>query len=204
MLAVADARPILTHFQLSEFIKTAKNSFLLAEQEDSPPEFAWQLRMKSYAMAINAFAIAGSTRIVHFSAAAKTLARLTMDPPKGSPPGLSSKAGVQSTVAAIRASTLKLLRNPLSVASGSDEELKSALIYVNMESQAIKAQKVADKENKLKSANRRTRQEANTFYEWEAADTSKRQQEEKDALNKIRDKKVSENPSRPLVAAPLF
>ncbi|GMI10637.1 hypothetical protein TrLO_g13807 [Triparma laevis f. longispina] len=174
-----------------EFIKTAKNSFLLAEQEDSPPEFAWQLRMKSYAMAINAFAIAGSTRITHFSAAAQTLARLTKNPPSGSPTGLNSKAGVQSTVAAIKASTLKLLRNPLSVASGSDEELKNALVYVNMESQAVKAQKVADKENKLKSANRRTRQEANTFYEWEAADTSKRQQEEKDAINKIRDKKIA-------------
>jgi hypothetical protein len=158
--------------------------------KDEDVAFEWRLDQKAYAIAVNALAITGSTRIGTFSEVSRTLAKLVARPPPESPS--LSKAGALSTKSAISASALKLLRNPLSVASDTAADLMSALSGAGIGAQAEKAFKVAEQQQKLLKMSKKDRRRANEAYTWEATETvsSKRKQQAEDALAK-----VNRNPS---------
>jgi symplekin len=175
-------------------LKPALLSFLAADSSDdySNMQFDWKMNQKEFAIAVNAFAITGSSRTSTFPTVAHTISRLTKDPPKETPGGLT-KAGMLSTKSAITASALKLLRSPISVASNTGMTLLGALTDAGLESQAEKAFGVAKQQEKLRNSSRAARNRANLMYTWEDADTvgSKRKQQAEDAIAKIRASKMA-------------
>jgi len=163
-------------------LKPALLSYLATQGNDSPPSsFAWRLDQKGYAIAVNALAIIGSSRVNTFTDVATTISKLTADPPKETATengeGLT-KAGVLSTKSAITASALKLLRTQYSIQSKTAEMLKEALTTAGIGSQATKAYGVAVQNEKLSKSSRAARNRANLMYTWESEETvgSKRKQ----------------------------
>jgi symplekin len=156
-------------------------------------DFDFLLTQKSYALTVNAVSALAVNRPVFFKDGAVCLARRAADPPKVVEDGPLNKSGILTIQAAVRACSLTLLRNALSVTTNSWQILHKTLVNCDMEIQADKALTMARQTTALKTAGRAARNRANMFYEWEAGDqrTSKRQRETDDALAKMRAAKAA-------------
>ena len=137
-------------------------------------------------------------RPVFFRDSAYNLARRTIDPPggkSGEAEGSLSRAAVTGIRTALRSTCLTLLRNFMSVTSGSWEVLTAALRLADMEAQADRALKASKQQLNLMRGGRAARNRAAIFYEWDtSADDSraaKRQRETDSALEHARAAKVA-------------
>ena len=137
-------------------------------------------------------------RPVFFKDSSTCLARRTIDPPggtNGDADGLLSKAAVTGIRTHLRSSCLTLLRNFLSVTSGSWEVLSNALEKAGMKAQADRALQASRQQLNLMKGGRAARNRAAVFYEWDTtADDSraaKRQRDTDDADAKSRAAKMA-------------
>lgn len=142
------------------------NPFPIIDRSDIETDFL--LNQKSYALTINAVSMLATNRPTFFGDSASCLARRALDPPTVENSSLS-KAATMTVCSHLRASCLTLLRNALSVTSGSFDILQKALSSdeCGMKIQAEKALRMAKQAASLKTAGRKARNEAAIFYEWE-------------------------------------
>lgn len=114
-----------------------------------------------------------TNRPTFFGDSASCLARRAIDPPTVETSTLI-KAATMSVKSHLRASCLTLLRNALSVTSGSSDTLHKALSsdICGMKIQADKALRMAEQAASLKTAGRAARNRAAVFYQWEGGATS--------------------------------
>ena len=161
-------------------------------------ELDFPLSQKSYSLSINAVQMLATKRPVFFKDSSTCLARRTIDPPggtNGDADGLLSKAAVTGIRTHLRSSCLTLLRNFLSVTSGSWEVLSNALEKAGMKAQADRALQASRQQLNLMKGGRAARNRAAVFYEWDTtADDSraaKRQRDTDDADAKSRAAKMA-------------
>mmetsp|Transcript_37656 Transcript_37656/g.84768 ORF Transcript_37656/g.84768 Transcript_37656/m.84768 type:complete len:1413 (+) Transcript_37656:394-4632(+) len=172
-----------------------KNAFVL-DRKSIQLDFC--LSQKSYSLSINAVQMLATKRPVFFKDSAYNLARRTIDPPggkSGEAEGSLSRAAVTGIRTALRSTCLTLLRNFMSVTSGSWEVLTAALKAADMEAQAERALKASKQQLNLMRGGRAARNRAAIFYEWDtSADDSraaKRQRETDSALEHARAAKMA-------------
>lgn len=156
--------------QIVGILRPAALSYLEIESsiDRSDIETDFLLNQKSYALTINAVSMLATNRPTFFGDSASCLARRVLDPPTVENSSLS-KAATMTVCSHLRASCLTLLRNALSVTSGSFDILQKALSSdeCGMKIQAEKALRMAKQAASLKTAGRKARNEAAIFYEWE-------------------------------------
>jgi symplekin len=174
-----------------------ENPFPTIDRSEVETDF--NLNQKSYALTINAVSMLATNRPTFFGDSASSLARRTIDPPTVENSALS-KAATMAISSHLRASCLTLLRNALSVTSGSSDVLLNALSSekCGMKIQADKALRMAKQAASLKTAGRAARNRAAVFYEWEGGaanemetDGSKRKRAGQDKLEQMRAAKAA-------------
>lgn len=181
---VAILKPAALAYLELEAALQANETSLEFDLERSNVEFDFYLSQKSYALTINAMSALAIHRPVFFKDSAVCLARRAVAPPVES--GTLNKTAILVITSQLKASCMTLLRNASSVTTGSCTVLHKALVQLDMEVQADKAQKMANQAHKLATGTRAEKNEAKMYYEWDASGSTKRQKETDDALAMMR------------------
>jgi len=189
---LAILRPVaLSYLEIEESLNkqiTQENPFPKLDRDDILIDY--QLGLKSYVLTINAISALAS-RPAFFKDSASCLALRAMDPPT-----LKTKSSTKSIQMHLKASMLTLLRNSLSIASGSSTILHAALSsnMCDMKIQASKALNMAKNAAALKTAGRAERNRAAIYYQWDTEMqnvSKKRQRAGDDALESMRAAKAA-------------